>query len=70
MAMPMTLFGALEPTVAPPRLERLALDDTSWVDVARDLLLGADSLFDDLVRELPFNQSRRLMYDRWVASHG
>ena len=67
VAMPMTLFGALEPTVAPSaQFERTALDDTSWADVARDLLLGADSLFDSLVRELPFTQSRRLMYDRWV----
>ena len=67
VATPITLFGALEPTVASaPRFERLALDETSWVDVARDLLLGADSLFHDLVGALPFTQSRRLMYDRWV----
>ena len=65
--MPITLFGTLEPTVvATARFERIALDDTSWVDVARDLLLGADSLFDSLVSELPFTQSRRLMYHRWV----
>lgn len=63
----MTLFGALEPTVAPAaHFERIALDDTSWADVVRDLLLGADSLFDSLVTELPFVQSRRFMYDRWV----
>ena len=63
----MTLFGALEPSVsATARFERVPLDDSSWVDVARDLLLGADSLLDQLVRDLPFTQSRRLMYDRWV----
>jgi alkylated DNA repair dioxygenase AlkB len=65
--MPMTLFGALEPAVASaPHFDRLVLDDTAWVDVARELLLGADSLFDDLVGVLPFTQSQRLMYDRWV----
>ena len=67
VAMPMTLFGALEPTVAPTaHFERVTLDATAWADVARDLLLGADSLFDSLVQQLPFTQSRRLMYDRWV----
>ncbi|MEO5841974.1 MAG: alpha-ketoglutarate-dependent dioxygenase AlkB [Acidimicrobiales bacterium] len=67
ITMPMTLFGALEPTVAATaQFERVALDDTSWADVTRDLLLGADSLFDTLVRVLPFTQSRRYMYDRWV----
>ncbi|TML11711.1 MAG: alpha-ketoglutarate-dependent dioxygenase AlkB [Actinobacteria bacterium] len=63
----MTLFGALEPSVAPmPSFERVVLDDTSWADVVREFLLGADSLFDTLVQQLPFTQSRRLMYDRWV----
>jgi alkylated DNA repair dioxygenase AlkB len=63
----MTLFGALEPAVAPTaRFERIALDDTSWVDVAREFLLGADSLFDVLLQQLPFTQSRRIMYDKWV----
>jgi alkylated DNA repair dioxygenase AlkB len=67
MTLPRTLLGALEPIVATGfRFERTSLDDTSWVDVARDLLLGADSLFDTLVGELPFIQSRRFMYDRWV----
>lgn len=65
--LPLTLFGALPPAVAARVIfERTVLDDTSWVDVARDFLLGADSLFDALVEQLPFTQSRRLMYNNWV----
>ena len=63
----MTLFGALEPSVtAMAPFERVTLDGTSWADVVRELLVGADTLFDTLVQQLPFTQSRRLMYDRWV----
>jgi len=45
-------------------LDDAALSTDDRID--RDLLLGADSLFDQLVHDLPFTQSRRLMYDRWV----
>ena len=66
-ASPKTLFGALDPSAAAlAPFERLALDSTSWADVVRELLVGADTLFDTLVQQLPFTQSRRLMYDRWV----
>jgi alkylated DNA repair dioxygenase AlkB len=65
--LPSTLFGTLEPAVAmPARFERVVLDDTTWVDVARDLLMGADSLLDTLVAQLPFTQGRRFMYEGWV----
>jgi alkylated DNA repair dioxygenase AlkB len=65
--LPTTLFGGFEPSVSPtPRFERTALDDSSWADVARDLLLGADALLDTLVAELPFTQGRRYMYEGWV----
>jgi alkylated DNA repair dioxygenase AlkB len=61
------LFGTLEPEVATvPRFDRVALDETSWVDVGRDVLLGADALLDTLVAELPFAQGRRYMYEGWV----
>lgn len=65
--LPLTLFGSLEPAVAAsPRLERTNLDDTAWVDVGRDVLMGADTLLDTLVAQLPFTQGRRYMYDEWV----
>jgi alkylated DNA repair dioxygenase AlkB len=62
------LFGAGVPAVDPDvRFERRALDDRSWVDVARDFLRGADTLFDDLRVTVPWTQGRRWMYDREVA---
>jgi alkylated DNA repair dioxygenase AlkB len=65
--VPLTLFGTLEPAVAgAPHFERVTLDDTSWVDVVRDLLLGADTLLEALIAELPFTQGRRYMYEGWV----
>ena len=64
-----TLFGSVEPhfdaTLA--AVARLALDDTTWVDVAPGWLEGADRVFDELVAELPFRQRRGIkMYDRIV----
>jgi len=56
----------------PPRLssnamfERVDLDARSWVDVCRGWLLGADSLFAELVATVPWRQRRRWMYDRMV----
>lgn len=45
--------------------ERLALDDTAWVDLARGWLHGTDGLFDQLVTEVPWAQGRRFLYDQW-----
>src|SRR5882672_12121256 len=42
-----TLLGTGEPTVdLDARFERIELDDASWIDVAHDWLLGADTLLD------------------------
>ena len=42
-----TLLGGGEPRVdAHARVERIELDDASWIDVARGWLLGADTLLD------------------------
>jgi alkylated DNA repair dioxygenase AlkB len=60
-----TLLGAGEPTVDPDaRFERIELDDASWIDVARDWLLGADTLLDALIDNVDWRQGRRHMYDR------
>lgn len=47
-------------------LERMALDDHSWVDVGRGWLNGADQLFDDLLRSVAWRTSRLFRYDHWV----
>jgi alkylated DNA repair dioxygenase AlkB len=48
------------------RVERLRLDDTSWVDVARGWLAGADTLFDALLDGVAWQPSRLFRYDHWV----
>jgi len=61
------LFAAGEPSIDPAaRFPRRRLDDISWVDVARDFLRGADSLFERLRNAVPWAQGRRWMYDRMV----
>ena len=48
------------------RFERLALDDTSWVDVARGWMAGADELFDALLNGVRWEPSRLFRYDHFV----
>lgn len=48
------------------RLERIALDERSWVDVARNWLRGADDVLDVLVETVDWHQGRRRMWDRMV----
>lgn len=62
-----SLLAAGEPRVDPDaRFERVELDDTAWVDVARGWLVGADTLFDQLVERVDWHQGRRWMYERVV----
>jgi alkylated DNA repair dioxygenase AlkB len=46
--------------------ERLALDDTAWVDVARGWLVGADELFERLHRDVAWQASQLYRYDHVV----
>jgi alkylated DNA repair dioxygenase AlkB len=62
-----SLLGAGDPAVDPTvPLERLWLDDVSWVDVARGWLHGADTLLDALIETVDWEQHRRWMYERMV----
>src|SRR5438045_9099918 len=55
-----TLLGAGDPAIDEHvAFERVALDNTSWVDVARGWLLGADELLEALARDVPWRQGRR-----------
>ena len=47
-------------------VERLWLDETSWVDVARGWLAGADEMFAALRDGVPWQTSRLFRYDHWV----
>ena len=47
-------------------VERVNLDDTSWVDVGRGWLDGADLLFEALRDGVAWQTSRLFRYDHWV----
>ena len=47
-------------------VERLRLDETSWVDVSRRWLLGADALFDHLLANVDWRATSLFRYDREV----
>jgi alkylated DNA repair dioxygenase AlkB len=65
--MQRTLLGQDEPRVdTHAHGERVALDDTSWIDVVRGWLTGADTLLDALVVTVDWRCGRRRMYDRMV----
>jgi alkylated DNA repair dioxygenase AlkB len=46
------------------RLERIALDETAWVDVQRGWLRGGDALFRSLVEALPWEQRTRHIFEQ------
>jgi len=48
------------------RWERLMLDATSWVDVCRGHLLGADAVLDVVRSAVAWECRRRRMYDRMI----
>jgi alkylated DNA repair dioxygenase AlkB len=62
-----SLLGAGEPVVNPDApFERIWLDDRAWIDVARGWLLGADTLLDELIEAVDWQQHRRWMYGRML----
>jgi alkylated DNA repair dioxygenase AlkB len=46
--------------------ERTELDGGAWVEVRRGWLLGADTMCEELIRDVPWGHHRRRMYDRVV----
>jgi alkylated DNA repair dioxygenase AlkB len=48
------------------QVERVQLDETSWVDVARNWLDGADELFDVLLNGVAWQPSRIFRFEKWV----
>ena len=57
---------AVDPDAA---VERVQLDDTSWVDVTRGWLVGADELFAQLLEGVAWQTSRLFRYDHWVEEN-
>lgn len=61
--------GATDSTIRIDRdaaIERIALDETSWVEVARGWLTGADALFEILLDGVAWQANRLFRYDHWV----
>jgi alkylated DNA repair dioxygenase AlkB len=54
--------------VQEPVVERLALDESSWVDVVSGLLPAAtaDAVHDELAAAVEWEQGRVFRYERWV----
>jgi len=48
------------------RVTRMTLDHGAWLDVLPGWAIGADDLFERLVRAVPWRAERRPMYDRVV----
>jgi len=62
-----TLLGGVDPALAPhTTTERIQLDPTSWIDLTREWLHGADVLATRLMDRVPWRQGRRRMRDRMV----
>jgi alkylated DNA repair dioxygenase AlkB len=74
--MPGELAINFQPTLFDPQhasfdasfsqLQRVALDDSAWVDYAPEWVRGADSLFAELVRTRNWGQRTRWMYEKRV----
>lgn len=47
-------------------MERLELDERSWVDVGRGWLAEPDELYEELTRSVAWQQQRAFRYDHWV----
>lgn len=62
-----TLFAQGDPAVvADTAVQRITLDECSWVDLSRNWLTGADALLDRLAGEIAWRGGSRPMYGRLV----
>jgi alkylated DNA repair dioxygenase AlkB len=50
-------------------LERIWLDETSWVDIGRRWFDDAELLYDDLLTTVPWQTSRLFRYDHFVEEN-
>jgi alkylated DNA repair dioxygenase AlkB len=52
--------------LAEPVVERIALDERSWIDVLRGFMPDADQVRDDLLAGTKWDQGRVFRYERWI----
>lgn len=63
----MTEVGSPAAWIAPePVVERIALDERSWIDVVRGFVPDAASVHDELLASMPWQQGRVFRYERYV----
>ena len=64
-----SLFGGGEPSADPSfaTATRVALDDTSWVELVPGWLAGSDALFESLLQRLHWSTHEVPMYGQLVA---
>ncbi len=51
---------------AEPVVERVELDERSWVDVVRAMVPGADAVHDELAATVAWEQGRVFRYERYI----
>jgi alkylated DNA repair dioxygenase AlkB len=61
-----TVAGMVEWLTAEPVVERLQLDEASWIDVVRGLVPRAGEVHDTLADAVDWEQGRVFRYERWV----
>ena len=66
LAYQTSMFAMGAPGVTGAPVERIELDEFSWVDHAEGWLAGADDLLADLAADLPWRAGRRPMYGRLI----
>jgi alkylated DNA repair dioxygenase AlkB len=64
--LPCPLYDRAVAVVADPVVERLALDERSWIDVVRGFMPDADQVRDDLLAGTRWEQGRVFRYERYV----
>lgn len=56
----------MEPHVADSEFERTWLDETTWVDRAKEFVVGADEVYAHLTETVPWQASLLWRYEKWV----
>lgn len=62
----MDSVASVAPSLRPIEPERVHLDATSWVDLWRGWVAGADEVAQAILEGTAWNQGRIFRYDRWI----
>ncbi len=62
----MDVSGSVTWLAADPIVERVDLDERSWVDVVRAMVPRGDEVHDELEQTVAWEQGRVFRYERWI----